>query len=201
MKHRFLSFMRVKIKNQYPTYSNEKIDEIMYGIEGLYLTLQKCIIIFPVAIILGIFKELMLLLISFNFIRLFAFGMHASNSYICLIFSSLLFLGGAAICKYLIIPNYIFYILFIISFITMLLFAPSDTIKRPLIKAKKRIIYKILSLIIIIIYALIFLNFENSFLNNYLIIGLLIECILINPLTYKIFKMPYNNYKRYGLNA
>jgi len=72
MKKRFLSKIKNNIIKQYPNYPKEKIDEIMYGIEGIYMLITKTIIIFILAMILGIFKELLYLLISFNFIRLFA---------------------------------------------------------------------------------------------------------------------------------
>lgn len=201
MKKLILSKIRDSIKNQYPKYSDDKIDEIMYGVEGLYLTITKAVIIFTLALILGIFKELLILLLAFNFIRLFAFGMHASNSVTCLIFSSILFLGCAYLCKIVTIPREILYSLYILAVIMITVYAPADTVKRPLIKKKKRIMFKILSVIVAIIYLVISLFIKNNLLINSLIIGLLIECLLIIPVTYKAFKMPYKNYKNYGLNT
>ena len=201
MKKRFLDKIKNSITKQYPNYSKDKIDEIMYGIEGIYLLITKTIIIFVLAMILGIFKELLYLLISFNFIRLFAFGMHANKSYICLIFSSLLFLLGAFMCKYIIFNKSILYILYIITFLIIMIYAPADTKKRPLIKKNKRIKFKILSLMIVILYFILTLFIKNNLIINSLIIGIIIECILILPITYKAFHMPYKNYKNYGLNT
>lgn len=201
MKKRFLNSIRNSIKKQYPNYSNDKIDEIMYGVEGIYLTITKTIIIFALAFLFKIAKELLFLLIAFNFIRLFAFGMHANNSITCLIFSSLVFIGGAFICKYLTISKPVLYALYLFSLIIISIYSPADTVKRPLIKKKKRIRFKILSILTVIIYAIISLFIKDNQIINYLIIGLLIECILISPITYKIFKMPYRNYKNYGLNT
>ena len=201
MKKKILSSIRKSIEKQYPNYDKDKIDEIMYGLEGIYLTITKTIIIFAIAFILRIQKELLILLLSFNLIRLFAFGMHANSSITCLIFSSSLFLGGAALIKYVSIDGYLLYILFIISIVLISIFAPSDTVKRPLIKRNKRIRLKVLSIIIVIIYFIISILIKDLLIKNSLIIGLLIECILISPLTYRLFKMPYNNYKNYGLNT
>ena len=108
MKKKVLAKIKKAIKKQYPNYDNDKIDEIMYGLEGIYLTITKTIIIFAIAFILEIQKELLILLLSFNFIRLFAFGMHANNSITCLIFSSSLFLGGAALIKFVDINSYLY---------------------------------------------------------------------------------------------
>ncbi len=201
MKKRFLKKIRSAIKKQYPNYTNDKLDEIMYGVEGLYLTFTKTIIIFALAFLFGIAKELLFLLLAFNFIRLFAFGMHADNSLTCLIFSSLLFLTGAFASKYIDLDLNIIYVLYILILIIISIFSPADTVKRPLIKRKKRIRFKILSIITTVLYFIITINTKNQCIINYLLFGLIIECILILPITYKIFKMPYKNYKTYSLNT
>ena len=201
MKRRFLTFIRKSIKNQYPNYTEDKLDEIMYGVEGIYLTFTKMIIIFSLALLLGIFKELIILLLFFNFIRLFAFGMHADKSIICLIFSSTIFLGCAFLSKYLVINKSILFILYFISIIIISIYAPADTVKRPLIKEKKRKRYKILSIIVSIIFFTLSFFIKDNLIVNCLIFSLLIECLLILPITYRIFNLPYRNYKNYGLNT
>ena len=125
---------------------NDKIDEIMYGVEGIYLTITKTIIIFLLAFILGIAKELFFLLLAFNFIRLFAFGMHMDKSLSCLVFSSTLFIISTFICKYISMNNLALYILYSIIFIMIILYAPADTVKRPLIRKNKRQKFKLLSM-------------------------------------------------------
>lgn len=201
MKKTILKKIEKAIRKQYPNYNDDKIEVIMYGIEGLYITITKTIVIFVLALILGIFKSLLFLLLFFNGIRLFAFGMHAPNGIICLIISTLLFISVAYISTFINLSDISIYIIYVICFISMLLFAPADTVKRPLIKRKKRIIYKILSLLVTILYFVISINITNKLIINTLTFGLIIECILINPLTYKVFKLPFNNYKNYGLNA
>ncbi len=164
MKKLFLKKIRTTIKKQYPNYNDDKIDEIMYGIEGLYLTFTKTVVICIIALILGILKELICLLIAFNFIRFFAFGMHASKSSICLIFSSLVFIIFSILCKYIVLPKYLLYILYLLALAIISIYAPADTVKRPLIKRKKRIKFKILSIMVVIIYFILTLVFKNNFL-------------------------------------
>lgn len=201
MKKRFLNIIRNSIKKQYSNYSEDKLDEIMYGVEGIYLTITKMIIIFIFAFILGVANELLLLLIAFNFVRLFAFGMHADKSWICLLFSGLLFLGGAVLAKNIVINKPFLYTLYLIVIIIIAIYSPADTVKRPLINKKRRIKFKILSVIMAITYLIITILIKDNTLINILIFGLIIECILILPITYKVFKMPYKNYKSYGLNT
>lgn len=177
--------------------SQRDIDKIKYGLEGLYLTITKLIFIIIVSIILGIWKETLLLILIFNGIRLTAFGVHAKRSIDCLISSTLFFILFPIICIKLSIPLIVKIILFIPLTVLIGIFAPADTEKRPLINKKKRKIYKILSIIISIIYMTIAIVIKNNILSNCFIFAIVIQIIIMLPITYKIFGVSYNNYKTY----
>ena len=177
--------------------SQRDIDKIKYGLEGLYLTITKLIFIIIVSIILGIWKETLLLILIFNGIRLTAFGVHAKRSIDCLISSTLFFILFPILCIKLTIPLIIKIILFIPLTVLIGIFAPADTEKRPLINKNKRKIYKILSIIISIIYMTIAIVIKNNILSNCFIFAIVIQIIIMLPITYKIFGVSYNNYKNY----
>lgn len=177
--------------------SQRDIDKIKYGLEGLYLTITKLIFIIIVSIILGIWKETLLLILIFNGIRLTAFGVHAKRSIDCLISSTLFFILFPILCIKLIIPLIVKVILFIPLTVLIGILAPADTEKRPLINKKKRKIYKILSIIISIIYMTIAIVIKNNTLSNCFIFAIVIQIIIMLPITYKIFGVSYNNYKNY----
>ena len=177
--------------------SQRDIDKIKYGLEGLYLTITKLIFIIIVSIILGIWKETLLLIIIFNGIRLTAFGVHAKRSIDCLISSTLFFILFPIICIKLSIPLIVKIILFIPLTVLIGIFAPADTEKRPLINKKKRKIYKMLSIIISIIYMTIAIVIKDNTLSNCFIFAIVIQIIIMLPITYKLFGVSYNNYKTY----
>lgn len=177
--------------------SQRDIDKIKYGLEGLYLTITKLIFIIIVSIILGIWKETLLLIIIFNGIRLTAFGVHAKRSIDCLISSTLFFILFPIICIKLTIPLIVKIILFIPLTVLIGIFAPADTEKRPLINKKKRKIYKMLSIMISIIYMTIAIVIKDNTLSNCFIFAIVIQIIIMLPITYKIFGVSYNNYKTY----
>ena len=177
--------------------SQRDIDKIKYGLEGLYLTITKLIFIIIVSIILGIWKETLLLILIFNGIRLTAFGVHAKRSIDCLISSTLFFILFPILCIKLTIPLIVKEIIFIPLVILIGIFAPADTEKRPLINKKKRKIYKILSIIISIIYMTIAIVIKDNTLSNCFIFAIVIQIIIMLPITYKIFGVSYNNYKTY----
>lgn len=177
--------------------SQRDIDKIKYGLEGLYLTITKLIFIIIVSIILGIWKETLLLILIFNGIRLTSFGVHAKRSIDCLISSTLFFILFPIICFKFSIPLIVKVILFIPLTVLIGIFAPADTEKRPLINKKKRKIYKMLSIMISIIYMTIAIVIKDNTLSNCFIFAIVIQIIIMLPITYKIFGVSYNNYKNY----
>ena len=48
-----------------------------------------------------------------------------------------------------------------------------------------------------IIYIVLIFTINNYLIKNLLTFALILESILILPITYKIFKLPYNNYLKY----
>ena len=94
-------------------YDKTKLAEIKYGLEGIYLTFTKIFVILIIAFILRIEKEMIIYMLIYNFIRMPSFGLHATKSWICLLSSTTIFIGGTLLCKYIITPIYIIYIILI----------------------------------------------------------------------------------------
>lgn len=189
------------VKKNNPTYQEEKLEEIRYGLESIYLTYTKIFLIFVLAYFLGIIKETLLLLVTYNIIRTFAFGIHATKSIYCLITSLMLFIGGVYVVKYMSLNIYVKAIISIILLICIYKYAPADTYKRPLINERKRKKYKVISTILGIAYVILIIIFNNYIISNYLLLGMLETVIMIHPIVYKIFNLPFDNYKKYKLNA
>lgn len=185
------------VKNKYPEYDEDKLEIINYGLESIYLTFTKIIIIFVLAIILNIWKEVLLLLAFYNLIRVSAFGMHAKKSIHCLIISLTLFIGGVYLCRYLVIPLILKVVLSIICIVLIAKYAPADTEKRPIINKKLRKKYKIISVIISGVFANSIVLLSDKNISNYLLLGMIEATIMLLPITYKIFDLPYDNYKKY----
>lgn len=197
MKERFLKKSLEIIKNKDSSIDEEKLEEIAYGLEGLYLTFTKMLVILAVGFVLGIVKDILLLMIFYNIIRTTAFGMHAKKSIHCLIISSLFFIGGALLCKYVVIAPYVKISVAVVSLLLLIKYAPADTHKRPLINAKRRKMYKFLSVISGTVYLILIILFRDLSITNYICVGLLEAILMIHPLVYRMFQLPYSNYKNY----
>ncbi len=178
-------------------YSEEKLAEIKYGLSTLYINITKTIVIFTLDYFLGIIKELLLILLFYGLLRLTGFGLHAKKSWQCWIGSLFTFLLLPFLVKALTINIYIRIIISILSIIFIAIYAPADTEKRPLIRKNRRILYKLICTVTAIILTIYSFHTEDILIQNSILFSLMLECIMISPLSYKIFKLKYANYKNY----
>lgn len=182
---------------KYNHYNNVKQEELKYGLVAIYLLITKLIIILIISTLLGILKEVVIFTILYIPIRAVSFGLHATKSWICLISSTIIFVGLPLASKYLSMPIYIKSMIGIISILLMFKNSPADTYKRPIVNIKRRLFFKYSSVLTAIIYTNIAIFINNNFIANCLLFSLLIQCFLTSPLIYKLFKLPYNNYKNF----
>ena len=196
MKEAFLNHSMDFISKNRIDMSDEDKEKLIYGLEGLYMTITKLLIIFLIALALGFIKEFIITLILFNIIRFPGFGFHASKSIVCLISSTILILGLPYLFVNVEVNLIIKLILCLVSVITFIICAPADTYKRPLTNKKKRTIRKVCACTLAIIYSVIVIAFNKSIISDLLLAALMIETVLISPIMYVIFGEPYNNYKK-----
>ena len=180
---------------KYHSYSELDKKKLRYGLEGIYLTITKMIILVILSCILGIFEEFICVTLLFNIIRYTGFGFHAEKSYQCLLFSIFNFIVIPYISLHINFSNTVIYGSCGICILHYLLFAPADTKKRPLPNKKKRVIRKIITVMIGIVYTMLIILFNSEYWTDILLSALIIQTIIISPLTYWVFKEPYNNYK------
>ena len=182
---------------KYYNYDDIKLKEIRYGLESLYLSIFKIIVVIILSFFFKTTKELLLFFITYGLLRLVSFGAHAKRSIDCWIYSLLFFSLVPYLIKKIIIPFKITIFIILLSILLLSIYAPADTEKRPLINKKKRTVFKIVTIIISLIYSLIIILSKKIIIQNLLLFSLLIETILVLPITYKILGVSYNNYKKY----
>lgn len=194
MKERFLNSC-INFITKYNDYTEKNIKKLRYGLEGLYLTITKCFIIFLISIFFNFFIELLIIVFLYNLLRFFGFGFHAEKSWQCLIISIILFDIIPFIILKLSFNLNIIIICSIVCLIGYLLWAPADTVKRPLKNKKKKLMQKICILLLGIIYMSIAMYFDDF--SEYFISAMIIELLLVSPLFYLITRQPFNNGKQY----
>ena len=196
MKERFLDYSMNLIQQYHEPYSEDEIARLKYGLEGLYLTITKLVVMAIIAILLHIELEVFLLLLFFNIIRFTGFGVHAERSIDCLISSTLLFVLFPYLIVHISIPIYFKLIITIACLIIYGIYAPADTKKRPLRNQKKRMMRKIATVLIGILYTFLVFLVPNQMITSCLLTAMIIQAIVILPVTYYILGQPYQNWKQ-----
>ncbi len=180
-------------------YDDIKLEEIKYGLTAVYLNLSKFIVFFTINALFGIFKEGLLFLVFYIPLRSFSYGFHAKSSLTCWVLSAITFIILPLLSTLLTLNLYIKIIFIIYCLVIYYLYSPADTPSRPIINKKLRLKLKLSSIIIVIIYSIIIISFNNTY-TNLMIIAMIYQSIMITPVFYKIFGVKYNNYLYYGLN-
>lgn len=173
-------------------WDEDSLEKIRYGLEGIYLTIVKLVILLALAIILNIERLFLINLVFFNILRFFAFGVHARNSTQCLITSTVMFIIFPILSTSIDFPLPVQIIIASICVLLFLLYAPADTHKRPQKNRKKRQFRKAFAVTIAIIYVLLIIMLKD--LSQIILCSLMTETIMILPITYRILGVPYKNH-------
>ena len=196
MKEKFVN-SSISFISKYQECDDLKLKRLKYGLEGIYSLIIKTIVVIIISIFTKTIQETILLILFYAGIRTFSYGMHAKSNLACWITTLIIYNGLPILIKYLEISDVFGYIILGIALISMILWAPADTPKKPLIRRKQRIRCKTQSIIIILIYSTIYIFCNINLIKKSIVFALIIQIIFINPLTYKITKTKFNNYKYY----
>lgn len=198
MKEKFIVSI-VNLAKRNKEYSNEDVEIMRYALEGIYLTFTKILVITLIACLLGLFKEYIWFVILYTPLRSVSFGWHANTTKECWVVSILAFILIPYIFSIITINEITKIILLTFSILVFLLYSPADTKKRPIVNKKRRLLFKVVSLIITLVYCCYSFKHSNL-ISNLMIASLLYQSLLISPLIYKITHQEFNNYKTYNLN-
>ena len=196
MKEKFIN-SSINLVCRYQECDDLKLKRLRYGLEGMYSLIVKLSVVIIISIITNTIRETLLFLLFYAGIRTFSYGMHAKSNIACWITTITIYNIIPILLSSISVPRYIGYIILGIALISMILWAPADTPNKQLIRKKQRQKCKILSIIIVLIYTIIYLMNKTLIINNALLYALTIQIIFINPLTYKITNTQFNNYKHY----
>ena len=181
MKEKVVNNIMIRINNNYD-FDEVKLEEIKYGLLGLYSLITKTTVIITLSLLLGFFQKFIIFFVLYVLLRCVGFGCHAKSNIQCWMFSTILLLGIPYILSIVYINTFTQNVLWTMLFINFLIFSPADTEKRPMINKRRKLKFKIISLIICIIYLIMINNFPN--ISNLIIAAMLLEGLLINPLGY-----------------
>lgn len=159
------NFIDLLIEKNITKFEDREI--IIYGLTNALSIVFNIITTILLGVIYDLFLESVIFLISFSCIRSYAGGYHCENPIMCYILSSFIVILTLSVIKF--IPdNYIFLLsicIVLISSIVILIFAPVETLTKPLDNIEKRYFRKKtiqnLSISILIIIILFIFKINN----------------------------------------
>lgn len=182
MKDKVVDYFFEKIKANNNDLDIIKLEELRYGLVGLYTLITKTSVIILLSVILNFFKDFIIFLFFYSLLRSVGYGTHAKSNIMCWIFSTILLLGIPYIFTLLKLSTIIKSIIWSICFLNFVIFCPADTDKRPMINKVRKLKFKLIILIISIIYLV--LIFSVEYIANLILAAMVLESILTNPLGY-----------------
>jgi len=183
--------------NRHVNKEGIELQKMILGMEILLHNIPKMVLMFTIALYLGILPQTLATWFSFVIIRRYAGGMHAGNSITCTIMTLLMFVAVPFILIGTQISAGIFLLTFAIIGLGLYKYSPSDTAARPILGKKKRAMLKKRAVVASFFIMALGLLLRNEILYGLFAAGALYALVTVLPLTYKVFGASMNNYEGY----
>ena len=180
-----------------PEITDEKAEEILYGLQLIIGEVPKMFILFGLGFLFGVGWYILFAFFALLPYRTMSRGFHLKTHIGCIVATNLFYLGNVLLSKYLILDSIQKYVLAALSLIFGLLmvslYAPADTENVPIISKKERRTKKVLSYITLSITIIAAVIIQEPILSNILLIGSIIQSISISRIAYKLTKNKYGH--------
>ena len=200
MREKFANYIVNKNKDKY-NYSEERLEVINYSLQCMYTFVTKLVVIVVASILLGVWRETLILMAFYTPLRLYACGLHANTNLQCWIISSFMFLIVPYVLKVIELSVAPLLIISVVSTILFAIYAPADSKKKPIVDKTYRFKKKLSTVTVSIVYILLIIFINNPYLSKLIVGAQLLQAIYILPITYSLFKQTYNNGKLYYKNG
>lgn len=138
--------------------------KLKYSIDVLFADITKILILLVISAFLGKTKEYAFSVLVLSTIRPYTGGLHFKTYTGCLSFTGLFFTATIILNSRVSLNNLAPYF-FVFSFITIFLLAPIISKNRPSYSNKKKLQFKILSLVIVSIHYIAYIMVNNHYLS------------------------------------
>jgi len=187
--------------NQHIHREGLEFKKMVLGLEMWLIGLTKMIVLYTLAIVLGVFVQTLIIQLAFGLLKRYSTGLHALKNMVCVVVSCVLFVLvpfglnvlGLGIGNEIVIP------VFALVIICMYKYAPADTEARPIIGAKVREKLKLKAVICAVVLMAFALLVPDGTVKLLIMLGASYQMVSIHPLTYKILRRRERNYEKYEL--
>ena len=195
------TFLTNRIRKEMPEIDDQRAEVINYGLQNIVGEIPKIILVFIIAFILGILKEVLFMFIVLTPYRGASGGFHLKTHLGCIVGTTAFYCGIVLLSQHIILEDITKYILIAISWILGMfmikLYAPADTENVPILSKKDRKKKQIIAYITYSIGLIAALLIQNNVISNILLFGNLLQTLTITKLAYRLTKNKYG-YEVYG---
>ena len=195
------TFLTNRIRKEMPEIDDERAEVINYGLQNIVGEIPKIFLLFIIAYVLGMLKEVLFMFIVLAPYRGASGGFHLKTHLGCIVGTTMFYCGNVLLSQHVILGDITKYILIGISWIfgmfMIKLYAPADTENVPILstkdrKKKQRIAYITYSMGLIAA-----LLIQDNVISNIVLFGNLLQTLTITKLAYRLTKNKYG-YEVYG---
>ena len=195
------TFLTNRIRKEMPEIDDERAEVINYGLQNIVGEIPKIFLLFIIAFILGMFKEVLFMFIVLTPYRGASGGFHLKTHLGCIIGTTAFYCGIVLLSQHVILDDITKYILIGISWIfgmfMIKLYAPADTENVPILSKKDRKKKQMIAYITYSLGLIAALLIQDNVISNILLFGNLLQTLTITKLAYRLTKNKYG-YEVYG---
>ncbi len=195
------TFLTKRIRKEMPEIDDERAEVINYGLQNIVGEIPKIFLLFIIAYILGMLKEVLFMFIVLIPYRGASGGFHLKTHLGCIIGTTVFYCGIVLLSQHIILGNMTKYVLIGISWIfgmiMIKLYAPADTENVPILSKKDRKKKQMIAYIAFTIGLIGALLIQDNVFSNILLFGNLLQTLTITKLAYRLTKNKYG-YEVYG---
>ena len=184
-----------KIRKEMPEIDDEKAEVINYGLQNIVGEVPKIFLLFIIAFILGILKEVVFMFLVLTPYRGASGGFHLKTHLGCIFGTSIFYCGVVFLSQYIVLEEVTKYILigivWIFGMIMIKLYAPADTENVPILSKKDRKKKRILAYITYSIGLIFAIFIKDNVISNILLFGNLVQTLSITRIAYRLTKNKY----------
>ena len=189
------TFLTNRIRKEMPEIDDERAEVINYGLQNIVGELPKIFLLFIIAYILGMLKEVLFMYIILIPYRGASGGFHLKTHLGCILGTTAFYCGNVLLSQHVILDDITKYILIGINWIfgmfMIKLYAPADTENVPILSKKDRKNKQIIAYITYSIGLIAALLIQNNVISNILLFGNLLQTLTITKLAYRLTKNKY----------
>ncbi|RIP33207.1 accessory regulator AgrB [Staphylococcus gallinarum] len=154
--------------------------KVRLGMQAVAINFFKALVTYGVSILCHLFLYTLTIHLTYFFIRIFAHGAHAKSSLLCHVQNLLLFVLLPWLIGYMQVSAIIMYILALLGFIILVIYAPAETKKQP-IPERLRKGKKIKTIVVTLLFLAISVFFSEPY-QQLILLGIVLIAVVQLPI-------------------